>query len=133
MPAGALAQPPSDAERKATLLLEDVCEAVACVTASLRPTVEPVERARKVRDAALGDSLDAVYAALGSPRDAGRALDPAPLRTVRELVFGTTPAPADPGTDGKTLGIPQAEIGHPHPYLLERSMLFPGQKGLILE
>jgi hypothetical protein len=46
---------------------------------------------------------------------------------------GTVGGPPVGAEDGQIRAIPQAPVAHPHPYLLERSMLFPFQQGLILE
>lgn len=115
-------------------LLEDVCAAVKC-DASLLPalgTPEANVRVLALREASAKPdaTVETIYEALGSSRAPGSAGAPAEaMDTVRELL-GLSPSG---GNTMRTLGIPQQEVGHPHPYLLERSMLFPFQKGLILE
>jgi hypothetical protein len=127
-----LAQAQTSAERKASLVLEDVCTALACDASRLQSTVRPVQRVAELREAASGATLAPLYAALETPRDPAVPLDEnAALVTVKRILAGEC-APCA-GDEGATLGIPQKETRHPHPYLLERSMLFPFQQSLILE
>ena len=126
-----------DADAAARQVIEDVCLAVGCRVQVLRGvTTPPVPRLTELRRAACGGDLDAVFAALGAPADPGivPAVDRAEaLRTACQLASGPVPAasPAPPG--GGALGIPKNPVPHPHPYLLERSILFPFQQHLILE
>ena len=122
-----------DAERAAKQMIEDVCVAVGCDRRALEQSATPaLKRLTQLRATVCGGDLDAVYRALEAPADpalSGSVDRTTALKTVCEILNPPPVAPASPGV----LAIPQTPVPHPHPYLLERSMLFPFQQDLILE
>ncbi len=124
------AQPPA---RPAAEVLEDVCQAVGCREAALRASsLSAEERLRRVEEA-VDRGLPAVYVALDASPDPALsgALDEASALATVRAILRDAPRPPAPGPS--TLGIPRKLVPHPHPYLLERSELFPFQQRLILE
>ncbi len=116
---------------EAATLLSDVCLAVACDEAALQASPRSVaERLARLRVSSR-ESLDAIYEALDAPRDPGRGIAADALETVEALLEDESQDQG--GSRGWVLGIPQKEMPDPHPYLLERSTLYPFQQGLILE
>jgi hypothetical protein len=125
------AQAPTASER-----LSAVCEAVGCDAAALRASRISAEvRLRHVQEV-LDRGRPAVYLALDAPAvpDLANALTEAEsMEAVRKILQDAPPLVPEAGTGISTLGIPQAHVRHPHPYLLERSQLYPFQHGLVLE
>lgn len=122
-----------DVERAAMQTIEDVCVAVGCDNRALAQSTAPaLQRLTQVQAAVCGGDLNAVYRALDAPADP--ALPGSVDRTgVLEALCDSLKRPPVRPVDSDVLAIPQAPVPHPHPYLLERSMLFPFQQDLILE